>query len=236
MRKPQHKIANFIYIWCLGSIGFLLLLPSMSALYPESDVDIFSSIVIAQGVIFTGIYAAIGSVLSKRIGFNSPLISYLLNKDRVVPQVKKQLIYAIIIGTFGALIMFLSNSGSIFSSYVGQFSVIGRLFGASLYEEIMARWFLMTLLIWIFWCLFERKTSKPSNLIIWAGLVVSNMLFIAGHYPAVSILISDNTEIMIMFLWMFIITVPWGWLYWKFGIESAIVAHAVFHAVFILLS
>ncbi len=68
----------------------------------------------------------------------------------------------------------------------------------------------MTLLIWIFWCLFERKTSKPSNLIIWAGLVVSNMLFIAGHYPAVSILISDNTEIMIMFFWMFIITVPWG--------------------------
>ena len=86
MRKSQHKIANFVYIWVLGSIGFILLLPSMSALYPESNVDIFSSIVIAQGVIFTGIYAAIGSVLSKRIGFNSPLISYLLNKDRSVFQ------------------------------------------------------------------------------------------------------------------------------------------------------
>jgi hypothetical protein len=68
-----------------------------------------------------------------------------------------------------------------------------------------------------------------------SGLIVSNIIFIIGHYPAVSILISNNLEIINMFLWMFVISLPWGWLYWKFGIESAIVSHSVFHAIFIFL-
>jgi len=56
-----------------------------------------------------------------------------------------------------------------------------------------------------------------------------------GHYPAISMLISDNLLILKMFSWMFIITLPWGWLFWKFGIECVIIAHSIFHVVFILL-
>ncbi|HJM46209.1 MAG TPA: CPBP family glutamic-type intramembrane protease, partial [Candidatus Marinimicrobia bacterium] len=117
----------------------------------------------------------------------------------------------------------------------GQFPILNRIFGAGLYEEIIVRWFFASFFIWIFWRLFDRNSQKPGNIVIWSGLIISNILFIIGHYPAVSVLISNNLEIINMFFWMFVITLPWGWLYWKFGIESAIIAHSVFHAIFILL-
>ena len=230
----HNKIANFFYIWILALTGFIILLPVMSVLYAELNIDsIPTTLIIIQGAIVTGVYAAIGSILSQRIGFNPPYISYLLNKEPLSPNLKKQLFYSSIIGAIGAVILFLGSSA--FSLYIGQFPILNRIFGAGLYEEVMVRWFFASLFIWIFWCLFDRKSQKPGNIVIWSGLIVSNILFIMGHYPAISILILNNLEIINMFFWMFIITLPWGWLYWKFGIESAIVAHSVFHAIFILL-
>jgi len=230
----DNIIANFFYIWILALIGFIILVPVMSVLYVELNIDsIPTTLIIIQGTIVTGVYSAIGSILSQRLGFNPPYISYLLNKEPLSPNLKKQLFYSSIIGAIGAVILFLGSSA--FSLYIGQFPILNRIFGAGLYEEVMVRWFFASLFIWIFWCLFDRNSQKPGNIVIWSGLIVSNILFIMGHYPAISILILNNLEIINMFFWMFIITLPWGWLYWKFGIESAIVAHSVFHAIFILL-
>ena len=230
----DNIIANFFYIWILALIGFIILVPVMSVLYVELNIDsIPTTLIIIQGTIVTGVYSAIGSILSQRIGFNPPYISYLLNKEQLSPNLKEQLFYSSIIGAIGAVTLFLGSSA--FSLYIGQFPILNRIFGAGLYEEVMVRWFFSSLFIWIFWCLFDRNSQKPGNIVIWSGLIVSNILFIIGHYPAISISISNNLEIMNMFFWMFIITLPWGWLYWKFGIESAIVAHSVFHAIFILL-
>ena len=30
---------------------------------------------------------------------------------------------------------------------------------------------------------------------------------------------------------IFVVSLPWGWLFWAFGIESAMLAHMTFHAV-----
>ena len=229
-----NKIANFLYIWFLSLIGYVIIVPIMSVLYTALDIDYFpTTLIIIQGVIVTGICSAIGNILSQRIGFNPPFISYLLNKEQSSFNIKKQLLYSSIIGIIGAIILFFGSSA--FSLYMGQFPILNRIFGAGLYEEIIVRWFFASFFIWIFWRLFDRNSQKPGNIVIWSGLIISNILFIIGHYPAVSILISNNLEIINMFFWMFVITLPWGWLYWKFGIESAIIAHSVFHVIFILL-
>ena len=190
-------------------------------------------LMIVQAIITTGIYSAIGSFLSPKIGFNPPFISHLLNKKKIVPHIKKQIAYSTIIGAVGAVVLFICSTE--FSIYINQYPILNRIIGAGLYEEVMARWFLMTLLIWLFWCIFNRNSTKPNNIVIWIGIIVSNLLFILNHYPVVSMSISDNLAIVNMFFWMFIITLPWGWLFWKFGIECAIFVHSTFHIVFSML-
>jgi len=230
----HHKIANILYLWILSMVGFIIILPSMNNLFSGIINSMPSTyLMLTQAIITTGIYATIGSLLAPRIGFNPPIISYILNKQKIYPPIRKQIYYSTIFGVIGAVILFMASAE--FSIYLKQFSIISRITGAGLYEEVMARWFLMSFFVWIFWCIFNRKSTNPKNIIIWLGIIVSNLLFIIGHYPAISILISDNLLILKMFSWMFIITLPWGWLFWKFGIECVIIAHSIFHVVFILL-
>ena len=50
-------------------------------------------------------------------------------------------------------------------------------------EEIMMRWFLMSLLIFIIWKLFFKKEqSAPKGVMIGVNIVVA-LLFAAGHLP-----------------------------------------------------
>jgi|TARA_B100000959_G_C14732589_1_gene521656 membrane protease YdiL (CAAX protease family) len=232
--KNHHRIANILYLWILSILGFIAILPSVNKLF-LGNIDSMpsTSLIMAQAIITTGIYATIGSLLAPKVGFNPPIISYILNKQKINPPIKKQIYHSTIIGGIGSVLMFFGSAE--FATYINQFSITSRIIGAGLYEELMARWFLMTFLIWLFWFIFNRKSPYPNNIIIWLGLIISNLFFIVGHYPGVSMSISDNISILNMFFWMFIITLPWGWLFWKYGIESAIIAHSAFHVFFILL-
>jgi len=50
-----NKIANFLYIWFLSLIGYIIIVPIMSVLYTALDIDYFpTTLIIIQGVIVTG--------------------------------------------------------------------------------------------------------------------------------------------------------------------------------------
>lgn len=99
---------------------------------------------------------------------------------------------------------------------------------ASLYggivEEILMRLFLVTLVVWLF---ARMRHRAPTNGVYPAAIVVAAVVFGVGHLPAASeIWPLDAIVISRTLLLNAIGGVVFGWLYWKRGLEMAIVAHA----------
>ena len=93
-------------------------------------------------------------------------------------------------------------------------------------EEVLLRLFLVSLFVWISFKIKKTKDGLPTNSGIWLSIVLSAVIFGLGHLPATS---------QILPLTGFVITraivlngiggIIFGWLYWKKGLESAMIAH-----------
>ncbi|UQA62671.1 CPBP family intramembrane glutamic endopeptidase [Polyangium aurulentum] len=95
---------------------------------------------------------------------------------------------------------------------------------AAIKEEILLRFGLMTLLVWLFARLTRRESAGPGA--VWAGNVVAALLFGAAHLPAAaSVTTLTAAVVAVALVFNAIAGVIFGWLYWRRGILAAIVAH-----------
>lgn len=103
-------------------------------------------------------------------------------------------------------------------------------------EELLIRFGFMSLLVFILWKLFDRKSVKPSNWVFILAIFVSTLLFALGHYGATA----QSTE-MTAFIWFRMMFLNgfagffFGWIYWKHNLELAMLAHMFTHIVMNLL-
>jgi len=84
----------------------------------------------------------------------------------------------------------------------------------------------MTLLVWIFYKIKRTKDNKPTNLGIWLAIVITAVLFGIGHLPITATLTTITPLIVARSIVLNgIAGIIFGWLYWKKGLESAMVSH-----------
>lgn len=82
-------------------------------------------------------------------------------------------------------------------------------------EEVLTRLFLVSVLAWI---LRGRAT--------WLAVIIAALLFAAGHLPAVAAVAPLDTILVVRTLALNAIAgIAFGWLYWRRGLEAAMVAH-----------
>jgi membrane protease YdiL (CAAX protease family) len=107
------------------------------------------------------------------------------------------------------------------------------LFYGGITEEVLLRWGLMTAITWLAWRFFQGKRGAVSPGLTWLAIAVSALLFGVGHLPAVSFLIGSLNGPVVLFVVGLNATfgLLFGWLFWRWGLESAMVAHAVTHLV-----
>jgi membrane protease YdiL (CAAX protease family) len=68
---------------------------------------------------------------------------------------------------------------------------------------------------------------------IWLAIAVSALVFAAGHLPAASVLLGSLDLAVVAFV-VGVNTafgLLFGYLFWRHGLESAMIAHALAHAV-----
>ncbi len=84
----------------------------------------------------------------------------------------------------------------------------------------------MTLLVWVFFKIKKTKDGKPTIIGIWLAIIKSSVLFGLGHLPVAGTYIAITpvtvTEAIIN---NGIVGIICGWLYWKKGLESAMIGH-----------
>ena len=109
-------------------------------------------------------------------------------------------------------------------------TTFGGIFYGGITEELMLRWGMMSLFVWIFWKLFQRSQPRPSSAVYWVCIIISALLFAVGHYGATAIVAPVTTLLWIrMILLNGISAVVFGWLFWKKGLEISFISHACLH-------
>jgi membrane protease YdiL (CAAX protease family) len=99
---------------------------------------------------------------------------------------------------------------------------------ASLYggvtEEIIMRLFLMSFFIWL--SLKITRSNTPSTTSILFSILLAAVIFGLGHLPITASLTQLNTMVITRAVVLNGVGgIVFGWLYWKKGLESAMIAH-----------
>jgi len=210
-------------------IGILFFAPAIPKLVPAHATLPFpmKSLILIQmlsSVIFAAVFAAAGAALAPRIGFRACLADVPIKTNVFWKVLKRQLAYGASMGLAGAAVAYLIAPD--FIAYLTIYPFGSRLFGG-LTEEVIIRWGMMTMITWILLRIFQKRSETPKKVVIWSGILLSQILFAIGHIPAL-IHFGITNPIWSVFT-IFVVSLPWGWLFWKQGLESAFAAHASFH-------
>jgi len=230
--KTRTKI--FWILWILSIISSILILPYVfnieAELLQQANIPFGLLVVIAilQGAVIFGLAAFIGLILAeKTAAFKLPLLTSWVEHKKI--NYKRIFVLSVALGLIvGAIIALLDKF--VFHGVVSSNMQVPLWQGflASFYggiaEEIVMRLFLMTLLVFILMKIFGRKNAGP--VIVWTSIIVIAVLFGLGHLPITSAVASITPWIVFRAILLNGIGgIVFGWLYWKKGLESAIIAH-----------
>ncbi len=93
-------------------------------------------------------------------------------------------------------------------------------------EEIHLRLFVMSFFAWLGNFISKTAEGKPTSAVFWTANILAAVLFGLGHLPATALLVPITLLIIVRAVLLNgLIGVVCGWLYWKRGLESAMISH-----------
>ena len=252
----NFKKRLFLIIFSLGFAGVItLLLIDLSALvafFPvQEGTEITPAIRVLsllQPAVFVGLATLIGARLASKVGLSSPAAEALAGGQPVGSALRPQ----VLPGALGAVIGGISIlvAAAVFKPFltpetiqrVAQFGGLmpfpTRLLYGGLTEEVLLRWGFMTLIVWAVWRVFQKKLMKPSKGSFIVAILISSIVFAIGHLPIAIGVLHDTSVALIMFVIVAnsAFGLVAGFLYWRHGLESAMIAHVLGHVVLAIAS
>jgi len=94
-------------------------------------------------------------------------------------------------------------------------------------EEVMFRLFGVSLVAWVGGLVSRDSEGRPRPAVLWIAIVVVAVAFGLSHLPATAAigLPLDALVVTRAIILNSIVGIACGWLYWRRGLESAMVAH-----------
>lgn len=205
--------------------------------FPVGDMA-FRAISLINPAILTLAGVALGCWLAPKVGLDAPLVDALARRERVGPVLRRQMGPAFVVGLAVALVLlvygWLSRDWFAGAAAAESFQppLVTKLLYGGIGEELLTRWGLMTLFVWIAWKVAGSGAPVP-RWCHWAGAALAALLFAVGHLPILYMLMPAPPPqlIVAVLLGNALPGLMFGWLYWRRGIEAAMIAHALAHAV-----
>ena len=229
----KTRTKTFLILWILAIISTILILPYIFNVQAEAlkkiSLPLLILIAISQGTVTFGIAAFFGLILAEKIGFKLPLLTSWIEHKKI--KYRGILLLSIILGLIVGIIIFVLDKFVFQQSITLNMSVpLWQGFLACFYggiaEEILMRLFLMSLFVFIILKIFRRK--EKNSLIVWISIILVAILFGLGHLPITSAVVSITPIVILRAVVLNGIGgIVFGWLYWKKGLESAIISHFV---------
>ncbi len=190
---------------------------------------------VQYGILYGVILAAAGLIISKKVGLWK---EFRLDKNAVTPTA--------IIAVIGALCLYPGDKLIFgpFSNWVNDLytvspglpKMIAGLLVGGVIEEVMMRLFFMSLLVLVISKLFCRNEKDIPVWVFIAANIISALLFAARHLPGTMVM-TTLTPVLLFRCFLFNggLGLCFGWLYLKYGIGYAMIAHGFAHLISDLL-
>jgi len=250
----RFKPRLFLILWLSGLTGvFSLLFIDLNALIAilplpaGTEVPAITPALrllsLIQPAIILSAAVLVGVLLASKVGLSSPVAEAAARGDDSVSALRPQIIPGIVGGLAGgvSIVLIATAFKPLLSPEVlarlGEFGNIlplpTRLLSGGIMEELLLRWGLMTLLVWVAWRLFQKGQGRPRPACFVAAILISSVVFAIGHLPLAFMLFPEPSFALIVFVIVgnSAFGLIGGYLYWKKGLESAMTAHALTHVV-----
>ncbi len=198
-----------------------------------SSREAFIAVSTVQPVLTAVLCAFFGCILSVKTGLMRP---FGPEKKKLAVTLTASLISGAVLSldawTFAKIIPQVADSYKAAASF-DAVTWAGSILYGGIVEELMMRLFLMSLLAFIVWKLFFKKSETVPAGVLVAANIISALAFAAGHLPSTAALFGTLTPMIIVrcFLLNGAFGAVFGRLYRKSGIQYAMLAHALCHVV-----
>ncbi len=197
-----------------------------------ADIIVGISTAIQTAVVYGIVLGAIGIWLGKKTG--------LWKDEKNIT--KKPLAASLVVAVVGGLALILTDvlffgnhSEAVMNTYVEKPTIpylLATVTYGAIIEEVMIRLFFMSLIAFVLHKLFGKKHDKPTVAILIVANVFAAILFAAGHLPGTAQTIGLTPIIIFRcFLMNGGFGLLFGWLYRKYGLRYAMIAHGGCHIV-----
>lgn len=202
----------------------------------DVDPSILKWIILVNPTIFLLVSITIGTLLKDAAGIKLPILNRQESDSLAI--IFQSLFYPFlvltIVASFGVLLIYLGTSWGFDQAYQEIIEGKGlpfltRLLYGGITEEILMRYGLMTLILWIL-----KEINRPNSLTqFWIANVLTASLFATGHLPAL------YNEVHSPGIWTLIYLlggnfwagICFGYAFWRYGLILAILTHMGFHLI-----
>lgn len=237
--KPDIRAAM---TWgLLAGLSAVAVLPYARRLMPEALAKVehafplFAAQQALQVFVLLGLLALFGLRMGHRVGLGSPVLQGLFGAPRTATRATLRPWHTIVLGLAAGLVMIglslvldpmlpkMLHPVAKDDSGIAAFWGFLASFYGGIAEELQLRLFLMTLLVWML-TLAGRHRPKPA--LFWLAIVIAAVAFGAGHLPAAQQVWGLSAIVVVRTIVLNALGgIVFGWLYWKRGIEMAMLGH-----------
>jgi hypothetical protein len=196
-------------------------------------------LVLLQAVVLFGALAALGLSAARHVGHPAGMLEAFA-AGRAPAWDGRRLLSAAALGMGGGALAAAADLAWFLPRLPGDLRALTdlalwkRLLAGVLYgginEEVMARLFLVSGLVWLGGLLWKGRDGRPAAWVWVLAIVLAALAFAAGHLPLLTAIAEPDTILVTRTLVLNgALGLLFGILYWRRGIEHAMAAHAAAH-------
>ena len=231
-----------LLLWLAGMLGVVILtLTVLPSLLPEGPLPaplwVLSLASLAQSAVLVGLAVWAGVALAPQVGLRAPAFEAAVTARPLAPALRPQLLPGLIAGIAGGLLLIAVSryAPAALVEVQPRFnpSLLVRMLYGGITEELLLRWGLMTTGVWLAWRVLQQRRGTPRLVYIWLAIVVSALLFGAGHLPAAAALVGNLSVDIVAYVVAAnaAFGILFGYLFSRHGLEAAMMAHGTAHVV-----
>jgi membrane protease YdiL (CAAX protease family) len=243
-RTAIPKLRFGLVLWAAGMVGSAaitaMVLPQLLGqlqLPLPASLWVLTLAGLVQSALLLAVAVWAGVRLTPSVGLRAPAFEAVVSHRPIRPALRPQLLPGLVAGVLGGIWLFAAfrYAPATVAQLQDRFAIpiVARVLYGGITEELLLRWGLMTALVWLAWRFLQQRHGPVRAGLVWLAIAVSALMFGAGHLPAASVLLGGLDVAVVAF----VISVNtafgllFGYVFWRHGLESAMIAHALAHAV-----
>jgi hypothetical protein len=234
-------------------VGYIYFTTPATAVPAGLSLPLLALVSAVNPLLLLGVACLLGAYAAPRVSLQSYVIDRREVDSEIWQRLQNDVGLAVGIGIVGGVLIVVLDA--VMMPFVAQDlpqSVLGaprptvldvfayapvRFLYGGITEELMLRFGLMSILVFLGWRITGRRGDGPQPGVVWAAIGIAAVLFGLGHLPALAQSVDLTPALVVRTVLLNAVAgVLFGWLYWRRSLEVAMVAHASFHVPLVSLS